>query len=96
MNSKVEIIERNLSNKYGIDKLKSLKKHHWKDISEKDELCDEFIEKYKNCLNWESMSKYQKLTEDCIKKHIDKVNWKRISIFQNLSEAFIKEHKELI
>jgi len=58
----------------------------WTDISQYQQLSEDFIEKFRNKVDWHNISEYQKLSEEFIEKFRNKVYWYNISIYQKLSE----------
>lgn len=68
----------------------------WADISEHQNLSEEFIREFQDKVNWLPISKYQKLSESFIREFRDKVNWLLISIYQSLSEDFIREFQDKV
>jgi uncharacterized protein YnzC (UPF0291/DUF896 family) len=66
---------------------------NWDEISENQNLSEEFIEKFKDKVYWERISRKQKLSEEFIEKFKDKVYWDVISVVQKLSEEFIEKFK---
>ena len=86
-----------LSESYIIERYdKKSNKMSWKYISEKQNLSEKFISRFKNKLDWERISRYQKLSEGFIDKFQNKINWEYISYYQKLSEGFIEKFQNKI
>ena len=79
-----------------IEELKDKTETHWKYISAKKILSEDFIREYQDKVNWYFISVYQKLSEDFIKEFQNKVDWELICSCQTLSEDFIREFKDKI
>ena len=66
----------------------------WVDISETQELSEDFIREFKDRVIWGIVSLYQKLSEEFIREFNVKIYWECISRSQKLSESFIREFKD--
>ena len=76
----------------GITKeIKDLKNIDWIEISEKENLTEEFIREFSEYLYWYSISICQKLSENFIREFKDKVYWYSVFKNQKLSREFIYE-----
>ena len=47
----------------------------WCQISESQQLSEDFIREFQNKVDWKQISKYQKLNEDIIREFKDKLDW---------------------
>ena len=68
----------------------------WYEISEYQELSEDFIREFKNKINWCFISEYQTLSEKFIREFKDYVEWEYICVYQKLYEKFIREFKDKI
>jgi hypothetical protein len=77
-----------------LNELPDKNNYFWTNISEYQNLSEEFIREFKDNVNWSYISIYQKLNESFIIEFKDKVYWNYISRDQKLSEEFIREFKD--
>ena len=71
-------------------------KVNWFDVSQFQNLSEDFIREFRNKVDWEVISIHQKLSENFIREFKDYFYWDCISEYQKLSENFIREFKDKV
>ena len=68
----------------------------WDEISEIDNLPEDFLIKFADYVDWKTICKNKELSEDFIRKFADKMDWNDISERLILSEDFIREFQNKV
>jgi len=68
----------------------------WRDISQHQQLDENFLAEFKDKVDWRAISRYQVLSESTIRRFQDYVIWPVICQYQKLTETFIGEFADRV